>query len=86
MLWAYNIKTQQVWLVDMKNDQGGGIQKAHNLMKEWYDKYWLAHWIIEENGFQRAIGQDRDIKLWAANHGVRIEAVSYTHLTLPTKA
>jgi hypothetical protein len=73
VLWAYNVKTQQVWLVDMKNDQGGGIQKAHNLMKEWYDKYWLAHWIIEENGFQRAIGQDRDIKLWAANHGVRIE-------------
>ena len=33
----------------------------------------LSHWIIEENGFQRAIGQDRDIKLWAANHGVRIE-------------
>ena len=73
VLWAYNVKTQQVWLVDMKNDQGGGIQKAHNLMKEWYDKYWLSHWIIEENGFQRAIGQDRDIKLWAANHGVRIE-------------
>ena len=42
-------------------------------MKEWYDKYWLSHWIVEENGFQRAIGQDRDIRNWAANHGVRIE-------------
>ena len=28
---------------------------------------------IEENGFQRAIGQDRDIRNWAASHGVRIE-------------
>ena len=73
VLWAYNVKTQQVWLVDIKNDQGGGIQKAHALMKEWYDKYWLSHWIVEENGFQRAIGQDRDIRNWAANHGVRIE-------------
>jgi len=73
VLWAYNIKTQQVWLVDVKNDQGGGIQKAHNLMKEWYDKYWLSHWVVEENGFQRAIGQDKDIRNWAAQNGVRIE-------------
>lgn len=73
VLWAYNAKTQQVWLVDVKNDQGGGIQKAHNLMKEWYEKYWLSHWVIEENGFQRAIGQDREIRNWAAAHGVRLE-------------
>ena len=73
VLWAYNIKTQQLWLVDVRNDQGGGIQKAHKLMKEWHEKYWLSHWVIEENGFQRAIGQDRDIKMWAANNNVRIE-------------
>ena len=73
VLWAYNVKTQQVWLVDIKNDQGGGIKKAHDLMKEWHDKYWLSHWIVEENGFQRAIGQDRDIRNWAAANGVRIE-------------
>ena len=42
-------------------------------MKEWHEKYWLSHWVIEENGFQRAIGQDRDIKMWAANNNVRIE-------------
>jgi hypothetical protein len=73
VLWAYNIKTQQVWLVDVKNDQGGGIQKAHKLMKEWYDKYFLSHWVVEENGFQRAIGQDKEIRNWAASAGVRIE-------------
>jgi len=73
VLWAYNIKTQQIWLVDIRNDQGGGIQKAHKLMKEWHEKYWLSHWVIEENGFQRAIGQDKDIRNWATQNGVRIE-------------
>ena len=42
-------------------------------MKEWHEQYWLSHWIIEENGFQKAIGQDKEIRNWAATNGVRIE-------------
>ena len=66
-------KTMDMWLVDIKNDLGGGIAKAHKVMKEWYEQYNLYHWIVEENGFQKAIGQDKDIKNWAAGHGVKIE-------------
>lgn len=73
VLWAYNAKTMDMWLVDIKNDLGGGIAKAHKVMKEWYEQYNLYHWIVEENGFQKAIGQDKDIKNWAAGHGVKIE-------------
>jgi hypothetical protein len=73
VLWAYNQKTGQLWLVDLRNDLGGGISKAHKVMKDWHEQYFLSHWIVEENGFQKAIGQDKEIKNWAGANGVRIE-------------
>jgi hypothetical protein len=73
VLWAYNQKTGQLWLVDLRNDLGGGISKALKVMQEWHEQYFLSHWIVEENGFQKAIGQDKEIKNWAGVNGVRIE-------------
>ena len=73
VLWAYNQKTGQLWLVDLRNDLGGGISKALKVMQEWHEQYFLSHWIVEENGFQKAIGQDKEIKNWAGANGVRIE-------------
>ena len=73
VLWAYNQKTGQLWLVDLRNDLGGGISKALKVMKDWHEQYFLSHWIVEENGFQKAIGQDKEIKNWAGVNGVRIE-------------
>ena len=59
--------------MDFENSKGGGIPQAFKTIKEWYAKYGLSHWIIEENGFQKAIGQDKEIRNWAATNGVRIE-------------
>ena len=73
VLWAYNQKTGQLWLVDLRNDLGGGISKGLKVMQEWHEQYFLSHWIVEENGFQKAIGQDKEIKNWAGANGVRIE-------------
>ena len=42
-------------MVDMNNHLGGGIPEALKIIKEWWMKYNLAHWVIEENGFQKAI-------------------------------
>ena len=42
-------------------------------MKEWCDEIQLAHWVIEENGFQRAIRQDKSIRDFAGKHGIFLE-------------
>ena len=36
-------------------------------------KYNLSHWVIEENGFQKAIRQDRSIREFASTHGIFLE-------------
>ena len=73
VLWAYNVKLGTLSLVDVRNDQGGGVSKALSLMKEWNEQYDLYHWIVEENGFQKAIRQDREIRDWSIKRGVKIE-------------
>jgi len=72
-LWAYDSVTNKLHMVDMNNSLGGGIPQALEIMKEWWLKYNLSHWVIEENGFQKAIRQDRSIRDFAAKHGIFLE-------------
>ncbi len=72
-LWAYNPETNIMHMVDMNNHLGGGIPEALKIIKEWWMKYNLAHWVIEENGFQKAIRQDPSIKDFASGHGIFLE-------------
>ena len=72
-LWAVNTDTGKMYMVDIENEQGGGIIQAKETIKKWYEKYGLAHWVIEENGFQRAIRQDKDLKDYCARMGIYLE-------------
>ena len=72
-LWAYDVEEGKLYMVDIENSKGGGIPQATKTIKEWYAKYGLAHWIIEENGFQRAIRQDRELREWTSRNGVHLE-------------
>ena len=60
-------------MVDMNNSLGGGIPKALEIIKEWWMKYNVSHWVIEENGFQKAIRQDKSIREFASGHGIFLE-------------
>src|SRR5210317_955796 len=73
LLWAVNTDTGKMYMVDIENEQGGGIIQAKETIKKWYEKYGLAHWVIEENGFQRAIRQDKDLKDYCARMGIYLE-------------
>ena len=73
VLWAANPETGMMYLVDIENEEGGGILQAKDSIKKWYEMYGLAHWVIEENGFQKAIRQDKDIKDYCARQGVYLE-------------
>jgi hypothetical protein len=72
-LWAFNVEEGKLYMVDIENTKGGGIPQAFKTIKEWYKKYHCSHWIIEENGFQRAIRQDRELKEWTAAKGIHLE-------------
>ena len=73
VLWAANPETGMMYLVDIENEEGGGILQAKDSIKKWYEMYGLAHWVIEENGFQKAIRQDKEIKDYCARQGVYLE-------------
>jgi hypothetical protein len=62
----------QRWMVDLDNTLGGGIPKAHELMKRWLSDYGCRVWVIEINGFQKAILQDPVLMDWARQNGVKL--------------
>jgi len=72
-LWGYDQSSNKMYMIDMENSLGGGIPQALSIMKTWFTKYNLAHWVIEENGFQRAIRQDQSIRDFAGKHGIFLE-------------
>ena len=72
-LWAVDSDTGMMYLVDIENEEGGGIIQAKKSIKKWYEKYNLAHWVIEENGFQKAIRQDTEIKDYTSRMGIHLE-------------
>ena len=74
-LWAVETEDSKprLTMVDLENHQGGGLDEALELIKKWYDKYNCYHWVIEENGFQKAIRQDDRIKKFAATQGIKLE-------------
>ena len=72
-LWAYEPVENKLYMVDMNNSLGGGIPQALDIIKEWWLKYNLSHWVIEENGFQKAIRQDTSIREFASKHGIFLE-------------
>src|SRR6056300_437676 len=73
VLWAANPDTGQMFLVDIENEQGGGVIQARKSIKRWHEKYGLAHWVIEENGFQKAIRQDTELKDYCGRMGIHLE-------------
>ena len=74
-LWAVETRNGQIKLtmVDLENHHGGGLDEAFNLIKLWHDKYNCYHWVIEENGFQKAIRQDKQTKDYCNVQGIKLE-------------
>ena len=73
VLWGINAYRGELFLIDIENRQGGGVKHALQIISDWYHKYDLAHWIIEENGFQTAIRQDDKIKEFVLRSGVTMQ-------------
>jgi len=81
-IWAIDPDNGHEYLVDLDNQRGGGIAEALGTFKWGLEQYGCHHWVVEDNGFQRAIRQDRDIRDWSADNGVYLEG----HITGAQKA
>ena len=72
-LWAWVKSENKLYAIDLNNRKGGGVYQALELMVEWYEAYDCAHFVFEDNNFQKAIGENRDVRDWARSAGVYIE-------------
>jgi hypothetical protein len=73
VLWAVTYDPFKMYLVDIDNQHGGGIDQALRVIQEWNQQYELYHWVIEENNFQKAIRQDQRIKDFCNQRGIILE-------------
>lgn len=81
-IWAVDPTTGVEYMVDMDNRRGGGVVEAHRAFMWGLATYGVRHWVVEDNGFQRAIRLDRHVRDWANAEGVFLEG----HITHTQKA
>ena len=60
------------YVLDMFNKPSTSPESMRNLIKDWTDKYGIAEWRIEKNGFQGFLVHDREINDYCAARGTVI--------------
>lgn len=73
LLWFRVEPDLKIVVVDVQNEQGGGVPQFGRIMRAWYEKYKLSHWVVESNLHQGLMTQDRDIKDYASSRGIYLE-------------
>lgn len=73
VLWAFDPETSVRYLVDLENEQGGGMQQAFETISDWFTRYGCRHWVIEENNFQRAIRNYDKVKDFASRNAIKLD-------------
>jgi hypothetical protein len=63
------ITTHKRFVLDLFNQAGTTPEQMRNLIKEWTDKYGIAEWRVEKNGFQGFLTADREINDYLAARG-----------------
>lgn len=73
VLLAYQtVPELKIWLVDLDNKEGGGITAAEALIRRWYEKYGLSHWVAEVNLLGR-ISKYKEVQDYTSAHGIHVE-------------
>lgn len=77
-LWAYQPSTNKRFMVDLDVARAGGLPGARRIIRDWSNEHGVKFWVVERNGYQEAIIQDRDIVEFCQRNGVHLEP-HYTH-------
>lgn len=65
-------QTQKRYVFDVFNKPGTKPEEIRELIMGWTDKYRIAEWRIEKNGFQGFLVHDRDLNNYCAQRGTVI--------------
>ena len=64
------------YMVDLETQQGGGIEGALKVMRDWHDRYDIRLWVIEDNAMQALYFDDPRIKMLAEELSLIIKPTS----------
>jgi hypothetical protein len=67
-----DVRSQKRYVLDVFNQAGTSPEQMRELIKSWSEKYSLAEWRIEKNGFQGFLVHDRELNEFCANRGTVI--------------
>ncbi len=65
-------KSQKRYVLDCWNKAGTTPDEIRELIKNWSDRYGIAEWRIEKNGFQGFLVHDREVNQYCASRGTVI--------------
>lgn len=63
-------QARKIWLLDAYNRKGILPRENRRLIQDWTVRYGVNEWRIEENGFQRSLVQDDDLRAFLHSRGV----------------
>jgi hypothetical protein len=49
---SHRMKKAVYHMVDLETQRAGGPDGAHRVMREWFEKYGVALWVVEDNAYQ----------------------------------
>lgn len=64
-----DIKNQKRYIIDVYNKPGVTPEAMREMIKGWTDKYKIAEWRIERNGFQGFLVHDRELNEYCSSRG-----------------
>lgn len=73
VLWGYHVDSRVRYLIDVENEQGGGVAQARNIIERWYKQYGCRQWVVEENNFQKAIRLDETLRAFCLRENIALE-------------
>lgn len=67
-----DVRSQKRYVLDVYNKAGTTPEEMRDLIKDWTDKYRIAEWRIERNGFQGFLVHDTELNNYCAARGTII--------------
>ena len=79
-LWGYVPAKRKLLMIDLENEEGGGIQKARTQIAYWFDghpdhKLYCRQWYIEDNLYQGAMNKDELLIQYCRDNMIHMEPV-----------
>lgn len=74
-LWGYQTTpTVTQAMVDLDLEAGGGLVGIRRIVRQWYEAYGLAEWVMEDVDTTRIARNDHELMDYCSRHGIHIHS------------